>query len=673
MTTEPTRAAPRRTLLAPAILATTSALVVAAGAFAISNGGSPRHSLGTGLPWWFWIQNSISALIYVVPGWYLAKKRPGVAFGWLALAAGLAHALAAAGFEYTVNSVVAGHHHPAAWVGLWLAAWGPVVELPVLASIYALFPDARRPRGLLGLVAVLAGFVVTVGVICGLFDPILVVSPKSGAVAALRNPFAIHLRLVHTLDGAATFAPGMVAATGVLIVRWWRAREEERRVLSWLAAVAILAVVVAAPAASTGGAVGVLAAQLVSLVEVAVITAAVLRQRVFGILVVLNRTLVYVSLTVGIALIYAGVVALVASFASRTSSSVLGAVVAALAVTPAREWIQRGVNRFLYGQRDEPYAVLSAVGERLASATSADELLQGFVDEAARSLRLPYLSLELDQGERFIAGTPGEYESFDVRHEGRLLAHLLAGRRSGEAEVSANERRLLGHLADQASVAVANYSLTIDLRRSRERIVTAREEERRRLRRDLHDGLGPQLTGISLGLDAAADSLNPIAPTQASTLELLRRELGEAIVDIRRLVHDLRPPSLDELGLLGAVRELAERSSRGDLVVVVAGDTELPDLSAAVEVAVLRIVSEAVNNVVRHSGATSCHVVIRSAGGELVVRVEDDGRGLPAEFHAGVGTGSMRERAEEVGGQCTIVNRAPNGVSVEIQLPVGPR
>lgn len=654
------------------------ALVVAAIVLGVVVPGIPHQAPGEGLPTWFWIPNASSTIIYAVPGWYLARKRPDVAFGWLALAAALGHGLAAAGFQYAA-AAVAGHDLPAPWLGFWFAAWGPVVELPVLAAIYALFPDARRPRGRLGVLAWTSMVVVSVGVLAGLFDPVLVIDPASRAVAAQHNPIAIHIPLVHTLDGAATFAPGMILATVVVVLRWRAAQGESRRVLSWLAIVAVLAFVVAAPAASFAGWTGVLAAQLVSLVEVAVITAAVLRERVFGIVVVLNRTLVYVALTVAVALVYLATVATLANVASHGLSAAVGTIVAALVVTPGRERIQRGVNRFLYGQRDEPYAVISAVSQRLTEATSAEELLQGFVEEVARSVRVPYLCLALEPGpEEFAAGSqvadpllpPSSVETFEVRHEGRLVGHLSVRARAGQSDLSSTDRRLFRQLADQASVAVANYSLTVDLRRSRARIVAAREEERRRLRRDLHDGLGPQLTGISLALDATADSLTTVAPREAASLEALRGELGEAIVDIRRLVHDLRPPSLDELGLLGAIEDLAHRVSRGDLAVSVVCHEPLPELSAAVEVSALRIVSEAINNVARHAEASTCQVTVTALHDELRIRVVDDGRGLAPQFRAGVGTGSMRERAEEVGGRCTLANGERGGVVVEVLLPV---
>lgn len=181
------------------------------------------------------------------------------------------------------------------------------------------------------------------------------------------------------------------------------------------------------------------------------------------------------------------------------------------------------------------------------------------------------------------------------------------GRRPGQTAVPERERELVANLARQAAAAVANVRLAEDLRRSRERIITAREEERRRLRNDLHDGLGPQLTGIALGLDVVADGA---PPTSAAAIEQLRGELQDAIVDIRRLVHDLRPPRLDDAGLAGALQEAADRASRTGLAVTVDVATGGAPLPAAVEVAAYRIATEALTNFVRHAAAASCRLSV---------------------------------------------------------------
>src|SRR5262249_30976412 len=195
--------------------------------------------------------------------------------------------------------------------------------------------------------------------------------------------------------------------------------------------------------------------------------------------------------------------------------------------------------------------------------------------------------------------------------------------------------------------------LTADLRRSRERLVAALEEERRRLRRDLHDGLGPQLASQTLTLTAARQLLRQ-DPDQAEALLAAAIQHAQAAVnDIRRVVYGVRPPALDDLGLAGALRAQAAEYGASGVRFSVSVPESLPPLPAAVEVACYRIAQEALHNVVKHAQATRCALTL-SVNGALELEVADDGRGLPAQPRAGVGLGSIRHRAAQVGGQCPL-------------------
>jgi signal transduction histidine kinase len=482
----------------------------------------------------------------------------------------------------------------------------------------------------------------------------------------------------------------------VLIMRWRRAPggSDARRVLGWMVPVATFTAVVV-PAAVVGlpDAAGVTVAQASTLLVMAVVVTASLRGRVYGIEVVLNRALVYGGLTLVVALVYAAAIGLGAALGQggtwgdggARAWSFVGALAAALVLAPVRLRLQAGVNRFLYGDRDEPYAVMSRVAARLGATGSAEQLLPSFVASTATALRVPYVAVELvgDRGEpRTIRhGEPSTaVDSIPLRHHGESLGALVVGRRPGQDVVPEGERRLVEDLARQASVAAANVRLTEGLRRSRERIVTGREEERRRLRRDLHDGLGPQLTGVALGLDALSGKVEPLDPALATSVDRLRDEVQEAIRDVRRLVHDLRPPRLDEVGLASAIGEVAERIGRADVEVTVTAPETLPPLTAAVEVAAYRIATEALTNVVRHSGARTCTVTVAigrapdpAAGARppdrLEVIITDDGRGGTGAG-TGLGVSSMRERAEEIGGTCVVERRRPRGWEVVASLPL---
>jgi signal transduction histidine kinase len=247
------------------------------------------------------------------------------------------------------------------------------------------------------------------------------------------------------------------------------------------------------------------------------------------------------------------------------------------------------------------------------------------------------------------------------------MGSLVVGLRGGEQAFSAADRRLLEDLARHASGAVARLVLTADLRRSRERIITAQEEERRRLRRDLHDGLGPVLTGAAMLIDAARQTAPRDVDITDRTLADAGSQVRSAITDVRRLVYELRPPALDQLGLVGALREqLAPFSIRTELRVC----DPFPELPAAVEVAAFRIVLEAVTNASRHAGASCCAVDLRLEHHALAITVSDDGRCGSAAWVRGVGLSSIAERAAELGGTFEAGPTPSGNGQVAVTLPL---
>ncbi|MEU3455839.1 sensor histidine kinase [Micromonospora sp. NPDC006766] len=212
--------------------------------------------------------------------------------------------------------------------------------------------------------------------------------------------------------------------------------------------------------------------------------------------------------------------------------------------------------------------------------------------------------------------------------------------------------------------------MTLDLRRSRERVILAREEERLRIRRDLHDGVGPALAGITLGLETAVRRIGQDGPAVA-LLARLHDECAACVEEIRRIVTDLRPPALDQGRLVDALRRHADvlnAPAESPVVLVEGQDDGLPPLPAAVEVAAYRIALEAMTNAIRHSGGRTCRVCVSSRDG-LRITVHDDGTGTPPA-RVGLGLASMRERAEELGGSCTVTFRQGEGTSMEAVLPV---
>jgi len=296
------------------------------------------------------------------------------------------------------------------------------------------------------------------------------------------------------------------------------------------------------------------------------------------------------------------------------------------------------------------------------------------------ALRVPGTRIELVRGERVLAsanhGTVNAKagaDTFPVLYQDQLVGRMIVSHRSPGQGLSGPDRRLLDDLLWHAGFAAHVVALTSDLQRSRQGAVAAREEERRHIRRDLHDGLGPVLAGLALGLEGAHDAVHRDPKAAEHLLADLGAQATAAIEDVRRLVYGLRPPSLDDLGLLGAVREQANRlsvPSRG-LVVRVDAPDRLPPLPAAVEVAAYRIVAEALTNVSRHAKAAHCGVEIRVSDA-LELLIEDDGVGIgPVNGH-GLGLSSMAERAAELGGICLVEPLTPSGTRVAARLPVSP-
>jgi signal transduction histidine kinase len=237
---------------------------------------------------------------------------------------------------------------------------------------------------------------------------------------------------------------------------------------------------------------------------------------------------------------------------------------------------------------------------------------------------------------------------------------------------------LLNIIAQQAGIAAHAFRLTdelrklnADLQQSRERLVTAQEEERRRLRRDLHDGVGPTLASLSQRLDTAAELVSSNPQAGVELLKDLKAQVKGTVAEIRRLVYALRPPVLDEFGLVSAIREhVAPYTGPNGIQITFDVPDPLPSLPAAVEVAVYRIALEAFTNIIKHSEASTCHIKIEIKDDSLLFEISDNGKGYSSTDHSGVGLASMRERAGELGGEYKIEIPAAGGTLVRVHLPI---
>jgi signal transduction histidine kinase len=612
-------------------------------------------------------------------GGFLAIRRPLNPIGWLLLGFGTAAAIRVSLEQYAYHAIVTdpGSLPGADWAAsIAVHVWHPAFVL--LALTLLLFPNGRPLSDRWRRVAIAAVVLGIVGLVSGMLESDFVAEQLSYVEEPLiTGPVSEVAAIVFTVFLLAANIPLLLLAATSFVLRLRRARGDERLQLRWFG-LAVVIVVLSLPLSLLAVGDGTVFALLLPLIPIAA-AVTILKYRLYDIEIVVRRSLVYAALTAFVLGIYAAVVGLseiVVSDRLGIAASIVAAAIVAVALIPLRERVQRGVDRLLYGERRDPYLVLSRLAGRLEQSLAPEDVLPSVVETVAHALKLPYAAVELggETGSRVAAayGSPSSHsERLPLVYRGDVVGELVLGVRPGESEFSAADRRLLEDLARQAGIAAHAVALTQALQRSRERLVAAREEERRRLRRDLHDGLGPALAAIILGVGAAENLVRPDPDAAETALQDLRRQTQSAIDDIRRLVYELRPPSLDELGLLGALREQAARLN-GSLQVVVDAPDDLPPLPAAVEVAAYRIALEAFTNAARHAATTRCAVRI-TANGELELFVTDDGKGISPNFRPGVGIASMRERAAELGGTCTVERSGSRGTTVHARLPLSLR
>jgi signal transduction histidine kinase len=624
------------------------------------------------------------ATAFSTVGALVASRRPENLIGWIMCATGLLSALNGLAGSYAAHALYSGSEPMS---GAAFAAWANVFtgSIPLLPLLLLLFPDGRLPsRRWRPVVWLIIGSGLA-EVAAWAFAP-----GRFPGWPPARNPFGVAV-LDPLLDLYVSYAQTPLLILTVLLpaisllVRFWRSRGVERQQLKWFVSSGALV----AFAATLLFVVGVRSSELIEgvlwgflVLAVCAVPAsmgvAILRYRLWDIDLLINRALVYGALSAVVVGLYVLVVGSLGAFLQARGSllvSLLATGLIAVLFAPLRERLQRGVNRLMYGERDDPYAVLSRLGERLEATLAPQAVLPTIAETVAQALKLPYVAIELEHAGEFVKEAEYGKQPPDVpfvlslAYGAETVGRLVTGRRSPGEEFSASDRKLLEDLARQVGVAAHAVRLTTDLQRSRERLVASREEERRRLRRDLHDGVGPQLAALTLKLETARNRLSHDPEAQVLLSDLAERARA-AVADIRRAVHALRPPALDELGLVPALREGAAQYSHNGLSVNLDAPHNLPPLPAAVEVACYRITQEALTNVVRHADASSCSVLLALEAEIVRLEITDDGRGLSSERKGvGVGLSSMRDRAEELGGTCTIESLPGSGTRVSARLP----
>jgi len=399
---------------------------------------------------------------------------------------------------------------------------------------------------------------------------------------------------------------------------------------------------------------------------------AVLRYRLFDIQVILRRSLVYGLLSAGVLACALGAATGLGMLFGWPADPVPLAlvVIVTLALVPAASRLRRVVSRRVFGDRDDPYEVLRQLGDTLESTSSPQAVLDHVTRTLARTLRLAYVAIEVSGGYRSSHGKPaGQPATLPLVFQGEDNGSLVLDAGPLHEPFGERDGRLLDGIARQVGVIAHSLVLGARLQRSLERTITALEEERRRMRRDIHDGLGPTLASATMRLELARSLLHCDPATAEEVFDSLVQTHHHALRDVRRLIDGLRPPVLDQIGLVPALRERAARLG-GRVAITIEADACVGSLPAAAEVAAYHIVSEALTNVVRHAAATECTVRL-CRDDELRIEVRDNGIGLSAAYQAGVGLRSIRERCAELGGTADIRAADGGGTRVTARLPVG--
>ena len=556
----------------------------------------------------------------------------------------------------------------------YMAAVGPALQavgtLLAVVTVPVFFPDGHLPGSRwrwLGWCAVAA-------VACLFLGNILSPHTQELRLRSWNSPLGVSRGVADGLSAVGVLLSVVTAGGAVtgIVIRWRSGGPLVRQQLQLFALAACLPAILLVVVIVANGVPGW--AFSVALLPLPVaIAIAILNHGLYDLRRAANRTLLWLTMSASVAAIYALVVVSAAALAPDRHAwwpPALAAGTAALLLISLHQTLQRGVNRVIYGRWHEPYEVLAGLGEQLEAAGDVDRLLDATVAELRSGLDLREVSVRaLDQTP--IAGEVVDGStSIPLQAYGATVGWLRY--RPPDRQLGAGEERLMRDLARQLGAALHARMLRQDLQRARERLVLAREEERRRLRRDLHDGIGPALAGLTLKAETVRAQLPPGADSAARQLQVLSDEIRQTVTEVRRVVEGLRPPAIDELGLLPACARAVERvAADARLVVALDAPEDLPLLPAAVEVAVYRIVVEAVTNTVRHARARRCQVTFAIDSTALAVTITDDGIGLGATRGNGHGLAIMRERTEELGGELIVTHPSP-GLQIQARLPIYP-
>lgn len=639
-------------------------------------------ALRSGLPLWNedegLFPQSVGLLLgFAAISMFITIKRPRLLVGKLLVVVCLGELARQLTFSYAYVGLISHRGSlPGAAFSSWLsqALFAFPGEVALLIWIPLLFPDGHPPAKWLRPVAWSGFLPIASTAVIG-----VIVWSRRGVEFLMgpdpKHPFPPIVSFLDrwTITAVLNWAPWIALAS--ILFRYLRAGPDARRQLRWFAVAAVTI-------ANTALGDHVHEPRWLRLVNSlpwvpASIAVAVVRERLYGIDVIIRRSIVYGGLLAGVVAVYTAMVGGAAAILGLDGlvPSLAATALVAVLFQPAKQGLERAAERVVFGGRRDPGSALARLGLAVQAKSDSDAL-PDLCHTVVEATRLPVARISTAAGLTGSFGGGGEIEvDTPLVHNGQNVGVLTVALRAGERVLSRAERNVITQLSPLLASTVHALALADQLKLARERLVTTREEERRRLRRDLHDGLGPALAAITMEIQAARALLAVDRADAEVVLQSAEEWARDAIGEIRRVVQGLRPPVLDQLGLARAIEEHA-RSVEQDVpgrsfAVTVDADPAVDTLPAATEVAAYLIALEALTNVVRHSSAQRCRIALR-VDDELQVEVVDDGGGFDAQSQPGVGLSSMRERAEELGGSL-LVDSSDAGVRLVARIPLSVR
>ena len=623
-----------------------------------------------------------------VLGVVIVNKRPRNAIGWVFIVAGAAIALVTFGQVYALHALRADPGSlPAGRVLAWVSNVLWPIPLAALILLFLLFPTGHLPsprwRPVLWLVMVIL-LVLSVGALilatAGWSQPFAGIDVAAGSISTVAKTVIVIAVLAEIV--------ALLLSVASLVVRFRRSTGEERLQLKWfVSAAAVAALALSVNVFIDAPVVSVLISISLAFLYVA-IGIAMVKHNLYDIDLIINKTITYGAIAAFITAVYVIVVVVIGAFIGVTEGvSLIATAVVAVAFQPIRRRAQQIANRLVYGERATPYEVLSRFSEQVGETYSGEDILVRMARLLAEGTGATSAIVWLRVGNEvrpaatwptngvtgtaipLVADEPPEVDgataSIPVRHQRELLGLLTVTKPPNEP-LSPVEEKLVADLAGQAGLVLANSRLIEDLRASRQRLVAAQDEERRRLERNLHDGAQQQLVALAVRLRLARTTAKDLAEADRM-LEQLEGDVTAALENLRELARGVYPPILADQGL-GAAIEAQARRSPVPVLVEADGIGRYPQ---ELETAVYFCTLEALQNAAKYAQANEVAVSLLEDHGELVLSIHDDGRGFDrAATPLGGGLQNMTDRLAALGGTLTVRSRSGAGTTIEGHVPV---